>query len=31
MVPQVKVEMESDCDFTDMDKYGKEGVGETTL
>ncbi|XP_042837693.1 electrogenic sodium bicarbonate cotransporter 4 isoform X3 [Panthera tigris] len=31
MVPQVKIEMESDCDFTDVDRYGKETDGETTL
>ncbi|XP_066234050.1 electrogenic sodium bicarbonate cotransporter 4 isoform X2 [Saccopteryx leptura] len=31
MVPQVKIEMESDCDFTDMDIYGREAAGETTL
>ncbi|XP_044910360.1 electrogenic sodium bicarbonate cotransporter 4 isoform X3 [Felis catus] len=31
MVPQVKIEMESDCDFTDVDRYGRETDGETTL
>ncbi|XP_073906127.1 electrogenic sodium bicarbonate cotransporter 4 isoform X2 [Castor canadensis] len=31
MVPQVKIEMESDYDFTDMDNYGRETNGETTL
>ncbi|XP_069924988.1 electrogenic sodium bicarbonate cotransporter 4 isoform X3 [Oryctolagus cuniculus] len=31
MVPQVKIEMESDYDFTDVDKYGREADGETTL
>ncbi|XP_036118519.1 electrogenic sodium bicarbonate cotransporter 4 isoform X3 [Molossus molossus] len=31
MVPQVKIEMESDCDFTDMDTYGREAASETTL
>lgn len=31
MVPQVKIEMESDCDLTDVDKYGRETDGETTL
>lgn len=31
MVPQVKIEMESDCDFTDMDMYGRDAVGETSL
>ena len=31
MVPQVKIEMESDCDLTDVDRYGRETDGETTL
>ncbi|XP_057353062.1 electrogenic sodium bicarbonate cotransporter 4 isoform X4 [Manis pentadactyla] len=31
MVPQVKIDMESDCDFTDMDRYGSEAGSETTL
>ncbi|KAI4546871.1 hypothetical protein MG293_003426 [Ovis ammon polii] len=31
MVPQVKIEMEPECDFTDMDRYGREADGETTL
>lgn len=31
MVPQVKIEMESDYDFTDMDKYRRETDSETTL
>ncbi|KAK1332951.1 hypothetical protein QTO34_006482 [Cnephaeus nilssonii] len=31
MVPQVKIEMESDCDFTDMGTYGRDAVGETSL
>lgn len=31
MVPQVKIEMESDCDFTDVDMDGREADGETTL
>lgn len=31
MVPQVKIEMESDCDFADMDIYGRDTDGETTL
>ncbi|XP_074188296.1 electrogenic sodium bicarbonate cotransporter 4 isoform X4 [Rhinolophus sinicus] len=31
LVPQMKIEMESDCDFPDMDIYGREGAGETTL
>ncbi|XP_045049723.2 electrogenic sodium bicarbonate cotransporter 4 isoform X2 [Desmodus rotundus] len=30
-VPQVKIEMESDYDFTDMDMYGRGAAGETTL
>ncbi|XP_067560740.1 electrogenic sodium bicarbonate cotransporter 4 isoform X1 [Pseudorca crassidens] len=31
MVPQVKIEMEPDCDFTDMERYGREADSETTL
>lgn len=31
MVPQVKIEMESDCDFTDVGMDGREADGETTL
>ncbi|KAM5316686.1 electrogenic sodium bicarbonate cotransporter 4 isoform 3-T4 [Glossophaga mutica] len=31
MVPQVKIEMESDCDFTDVGMYGREADSETTL
>ncbi|XP_005385579.1 PREDICTED: electrogenic sodium bicarbonate cotransporter 4 isoform X3 [Chinchilla lanigera] len=31
MVPQVKIEMESDYDFTDVDEYAREADGETTL
>ncbi|KAM9584932.1 electrogenic sodium bicarbonate cotransporter 4 isoform 1-T1 [Trichechus inunguis] len=31
MMPQVKIEMESDYDFTDVDKYRREADGETTL
>ncbi|KAI4587073.1 hypothetical protein MJG53_004860 [Ovis ammon polii x Ovis aries] len=31
MVPQVKIEMEPECDFTDMDRYGRDADGETTL
>lgn len=31
MVPQVKIEMESDYDFTDIEEYGREAHGETTL
>ncbi|MEJ1286571.1 hypothetical protein NN561_017579 [Cricetulus griseus] len=31
MVPQVKIEMESDLDFTDNEDYGREVGGETTL
>uniref|UniRef100_A0A8C4PLP6 Anion exchange protein n=1 Tax=Equus asinus asinus TaxID=83772 RepID=A0A8C4PLP6_EQUAS len=30
-VPQVKIEMESDRDFTDTDRYGREADGETIL
>lgn len=31
MVPQVKIEMESDLDFTDNEDCGREVGGETTL
>lgn len=31
MVPQVKIEMESDLDFTDDEGYGRGVGGETTL
>ncbi|KAB0389702.1 hypothetical protein E2I00_013419, partial [Balaenoptera physalus] len=31
MVPQVKIEMEPDCDFTDMERYRREADSETTL
>lgn len=31
MVPQVKIEMESDYDFTDVNKYGRDADAETTL
>lgn len=31
MVPQVKIEMEPDYDFTGVDRYGREADGETTL
>lgn len=31
MVPHMKIEMESDGDFPDVDIYGREGAGETTL
>ncbi|EPY87370.1 hypothetical protein CB1_000252026 [Camelus ferus] len=31
MVPQVKIEMESDCDFTDVDRFARDADGETTL
>lgn len=31
MVPQVRIEMESDLNLTDDEDYGREVGGETTL